>query len=168
LLRRRETLPAWVSQIAPPIVTMFISGLWHGVGATFLFWGSAYGILIAVYQLLGLGGDWKPSNPAVRLLAWLIMFSLISFLFLIFGAPSLTWVWNALSSPFFGTRDQQAVSLFMLSLTTIYSIPLIIKLLLDHYVKSASILYAFYFSAATLVTIIFTNSATPDFIYFKF
>ncbi|MBV6465923.1 MAG: Peptidoglycan O-acetyltransferase [Anaerolineales bacterium] len=168
LLRNHPNLPNWTMQSIPPIVTMFISGLWHGAGWTYLVWGTAYGVLIALYQLLGLRGEWKPSNPLARLGAWTVMFSLISFLFLIFAAPSLGWVAGLFSSPFLGTVEQQSVALLMFSLTAAFSAPLILKLLLDRYFKPDSLVIALYYAAATMLMFIYINSGTPDFIYFQF
>ena len=168
LLRNHPNLPEWAMQSIPPILTMFISGLWHGAGWTYLVWGTAYGVLIALYQLLGLRGEWKPSNPLARLGAWTVMFSLISFLFLIFAAPSLGWVAGLFSSPFLGTVEQQSVALLMFSLTAAFSAPLILKLLLDRYFKPDSLVIALYYAAATMLMFIYINSGTPDFIYFQF
>ena len=168
LLRNHPNLPEWAMLSIPPILTMFISGLWHGAGWTYLVWGTAYGVLIALYQLLGLRGEWKPSNPLARLGAWIVMFALILFLFLVFAAPSLGWVAGLFSSPFLGTVEQQSVALLMFSLTAAFSAPLILKLLLDRYFKPDSLVIALYYAAATMLMFIYINSGTPDFIYFQF
>ncbi|HPP61604.1 MAG TPA: MBOAT family O-acyltransferase [Anaerolineales bacterium] len=168
LLRNHPNLPEWAMLSIPPILTMFLSGLWHGAGWTYLVWGTAYGVLIALYQLLGLRGEWKPSNPLARLGAWIVMFALILFLFLVFAAPSLGWVAGLFSSPFLGTVEQQSVALLMFSLTAAFSAPLILKLLLDRYFKPDSLVIALYYAAATMLMFIYINSGTPDFIYFQF
>ncbi len=168
LVRRKASLPDWAVQSVPPIVTMLISGLWHGVGWTYLVWGGLYGVSIAVYQLLGLRGEWKPVGTVKVVLAWLVMFSITILAFLIFGAPSLGWIGDLFSSPFFGTVEQQAVALLMFSLVAVYSAPLIAKLLLNRYFKPDSIVISLYYAAATMVMFIYINSASPDFIYFQF
>jgi D-alanyl-lipoteichoic acid acyltransferase DltB (MBOAT superfamily) len=167
-LLRARSLPDWVVQAAPPIVTMLVSGLWHGVGWTYVAWGLLYGVSIAFYQLIGLRGEWKPKGLVKTVLAWIVMFALTLIAFLIFAAPSLTWIGNLFSKPFFGTIEDQSVSLLMFSLTAIYSLPLIVKLLLDKYFKPNSIVLSAYYAAATLVMFVFINSGTPDFIYFQF
>jgi D-alanyl-lipoteichoic acid acyltransferase DltB (MBOAT superfamily) len=70
LLRRKEPLPNWLLLSIPPLVTMFISGLWHGAGLTYVIWGIYYGVLIAGYQLIGLRGDWKPAGRLRTSFAW--------------------------------------------------------------------------------------------------
>jgi D-alanyl-lipoteichoic acid acyltransferase DltB (MBOAT superfamily) len=167
-LLRAKSLPDWVVQSAPPIVTMLISGLWHGVGWTYLVWGAFYGVSIAVYQLIGLRGEWKPQGWVKTVLAWMVMFTLTLIAFLIFASPSLGWIGNLFSTPFFGSLEQRSVALLMFSLTAVYSVPLIAKLLLDKYFKPDSIIQAAFYAIATMVMFVFINSGTPDFIYFQF
>jgi len=88
----RSRLPGWLADILPPLVTMFVSGLWHGAGWTFIVWGLSYGVLIVIYQTLGMGGAWKPASKFTQFLAWLVMFTLIIVSFAVFRAPSLTWL----------------------------------------------------------------------------
>ena len=92
LLKQKEPLPNWLLLSIPPLITMFISGIWHGAGLTFISWGIYYGVLIAGYQLIGLRGDWKPAGRLKTFFAWMIMFSFIAFGWLIFRAPSMTWL----------------------------------------------------------------------------
>jgi alginate O-acetyltransferase complex protein AlgI len=168
LVRRQAYLPDWAIQSIPPVVTMLVSGIWHGVGWTYLVWGSLYGVLIAVYQLLGMRGEWRPSSKIKIVLAWLVMFSLTVLLFLLFAAPSLGWIANIFSNPFLGTVEEQSVALLMFSLVTVYSVPLVAKLLIDRYFKSDSIILSVYYAVATLVMFVYINSGSPDFIYFQF
>lgn len=168
LLRRKGQLPTWLVQSAPPLVTMLLCGLWHGAGWTYLLWGGMYGILIAVYQTVGMGGNWKPRNGIQTVLAWLVMFSFIVFGWLVFAAPSLDWVVGIFSNPFFGSIEQQGVALIGLSLTFVYSLPMILKLLMDRYTSGDSFLRTVYYAAATAAIFIYINSSTPDFIYFQF
>jgi alginate O-acetyltransferase complex protein AlgI len=167
-LLRAKSLPDWVVQSVPPIVTMLVSGLWHGAGWKYLVWGGLYGVSIAVYQLIGLRGEWKPQGWMKTIIAWTVMFALTLFAWLLFAAPSLTWVGRVISGPFFGTVEEQSVALLMFSLMAVYSLPLIAKLLLDKYFKSDSIIQSAYYAVATVVMFVFINSGTPDFIYFQF
>ncbi|HSL45901.1 MAG TPA: MBOAT family O-acyltransferase [Anaerolineales bacterium] len=167
LLRQRE-LPVWLVQAIPPLLTMLLSGIWHGAGWTFFLWGGMYGVLIVVYQSLGMGGNWRPQNRLQAFLAWLVMFGFIVFGWMIFAAPSLDWLARAFSNPPVGALEQQAVALLVLSVTIIYAVPLILKLLIDRSSKKDSILRSLYYSAATALLFIYVNSSTPDFIYFQF
>jgi len=168
LLRRRGRLPNWLVQSAPPLATMLLCGLWHGAGWTYLLWGGMFGILIPVYQAIGLGGNWKPKSKIYTIMAWLVMFSFIMFGWLIFAAPSLDWVTGIFSNPLLGSTEQQAVALIGLSLTFVYSLPLIVKMLIDRYTNHSSFIRTVFYAAATATLFIYVNSSTPDFIYFQF
>jgi len=168
LLRKKRQLPTWFVQSTPPLVTMLLCGLWHGTSWTYLLWGGMYGILIAVYQAIGMGGSWKPKNGFHTVLAWLVMFSFVVFGWLIFAAPSLDWLVRIFSNPIFGSIEQQGVALIGLSLTLVYSLPMVVKTLIDRYAKNDSFLHTVYYAAATAAIFIYVNSSTPDFIYFQF
>ena len=169
LMRSQRPLPEWLVQSAPPLVTMLVSGLWHGAGWTYLAWGGMYGLLIVLYQTLGLRGEWKPQGRVKVFLAWLVMFTFIVFGWLLFKSPSLAWAFQSLfSDPFAATLDERAVALVLLSTTFFYFIPLAAKLLMDRFLKPNSYLHAFYYAAAILATIFYLNSAASDFIYFQF
>ena len=168
LLRRKEPLPNWLLLSIPPLVTMFISGIWHGAGLTYMIWGLYYGVLIAGYQLIGLRGDWKPAGRLKTFFAWLIMFALIAFGWLIFRAPSMTWLADVfLHSEWTHGREDWIVTSIVLSRTLLYSLPLVIKYLLDQYVPRGFV-QPFYYAVLTVGVIIFIGSATTDFIYFQF
>ena len=164
----RASLPAWLTNALPPMVTMLVSGIWHGAGWNFVAWGAWFGILIVLYQAVGIRGDFNPANPFKRFFAWLVMFIFLQISWLLFAAPSLAWLGKALSGPFFGTIQEQSVALLTITLTVLFSIPMIAKHLLDRYVKSDSLLHSIYYAAATIVMIVYVNSASTDFVYFQF
>ncbi|RPI91978.1 MAG: MBOAT family protein [Chloroflexi bacterium] len=168
LLRRRQPLPAWLNQSIPPLVTMFISGIWHGAGLTFVVWGIYYGVLIAGCQLVGLRGDWQPAGRLKSFFAWLVMFAFIAFGWLIFRAPSLSWLLDVFQhSEWTHGQADLIVALTVLSMTLAYSLPIYIKHLLDEYVPGGFV-HSFYYAALTIGIVIFTSSVTSDFIYFQF
>ena len=184
LLRWERPLPHWLLLSMPPLVTMFISGIWHGAGLNYMIWGLYYGILIAGYQLTGLRGNpstrfrqaqpdgsgrrWIPAGRLRTFFAWLIMFSFIAFGWLIFRAPSMTWLTNVLlHSDWSHGREDWIVVSIVLSRTVLYSSPLIVKYLLDQYVPRG-FLQPFYYAVLTLSTVLFIGTATTDFIYFQF
>jgi alginate O-acetyltransferase complex protein AlgI len=147
---------------------MSIWGIWHGAGLTYVIWGIYYGVLIAGYQLIGLRGDWKPAGHLKTFFAWLIMFSFIAFGWLIFRAPSMTWLTDVfLYSEWTRGREDWIVVSIILARTAIYSSPLVIKYLLDQYIPR-SFLQPFYYAVLTLGVVIFIGSSSTDFIYFQF
>ena len=152
----------------PPLVTMFISGLWHGAGLNFVIWGLYYGVLITIYQLVGIRGDWKPASKIKSFFAWLLMFTFIVIGWAMFRAPSMNWLVNVVfNSPFLPTHNEFILSLIALTMALSYSMPLLIKYVIDRYSPKGWAQAAFLAVAMTLV-ILYINSANSDFIYFQF
>jgi D-alanyl-lipoteichoic acid acyltransferase DltB (MBOAT superfamily) len=152
----------------PPLVTMFISGLWHGAGLNFVVWGIYYGLLITGYQLADIRGDWKPASKIKTFFAWLLMFAFIVFGWMMFRAPSLDWLFNSLiHSPFIPNQNEFILALITLTATAVYSIPLLINHWINNHNKESWLQAAFYSVAAALV-VIYINSTSSDFIYFQF
>ncbi len=169
MLLRGRNVPEGISQIVPPLATMFISGLWHGTGLTFIIWGLYYGVLIVLYQRLGIQGDWKPVHPVKRLLAWLLMFSLIVFGWIIFRAQSISWLWNAfVFGPLYHSPQELTAAFVILMMIVFYAALLLARHVIEQYAAEFANLHAFYYTAATLLTLIYMNSSSPDFIYFQF
>jgi alginate O-acetyltransferase complex protein AlgI len=167
LLRAR--LPGWLTDALPPLVTMFISGVWHGAEWPYIVWGVSYGVMIVIYQVLGLGGAWKPANKLTQFLAWLVMFTFIVLSFGVFRASSMEWLFTVITTgSLAGSMEHQVVTVVTLSLTAFYAAPLIVKMLMDRYLPPTSFWHALYYVAATVVVLAYLNSSSPDFIYFQF
>jgi alginate O-acetyltransferase complex protein AlgI len=84
LMRRypdRQTLP---NLIIPPMATMLVSGLWHGLGWHMLLWGGLHGLYQAIERITNLRG---PVVPPQKWPAWRQGLSMI----VIFGAVSFAW-----------------------------------------------------------------------------
>lgn len=47
-LLRQKNLPAWVVQSLPPLITMLVSGIWHGANWTFVIWGVLHGMYLII------------------------------------------------------------------------------------------------------------------------
>jgi D-alanyl-lipoteichoic acid acyltransferase DltB (MBOAT superfamily) len=168
MLRHAAQFPDWLVQFIPPVITMLVSGLWHGTGWTFLAWGLYHGILLGAYQLAGIRADWKPAGWK-RLAAWGVMFFFTLFGWIIFRATSLTWLWqNLTTASLLGTSNHIAIALLSLTVIGFYAAPLLLKLLLDRLTPRGHILQSVFYAVATIMTIFYINSATPDFIYFQF
>jgi len=169
LKKSRFKLPAWLILSIPPIATMFISGVWHGAGWTYVVWGLYYGVLIAAYQLAGIGGNWQPKSFLTRGLSWLLMFFFITFGWAIFRAPSLSWLGNVLfNAPWLNSRSDLIVGLIALSMVCVYSAPLLIRVALNKFPAAEEWLNPIYYAVATVCIIVFINYSPPDFIYFQF
>lgn len=79
------------------ILTMFLGGLWHGVGLTFIAWGLLHGVALALHKVwlkvvpsaktLG-----KDMGPMRRFVATLFTFHLVAFGWLLFTASDMAVV----------------------------------------------------------------------------
>lgn len=93
--------------LIPPLVTMLVSGFWHGAGWNFIVWGLYHGMLLVLFQVLVRERSRVPGKPSqvgetpawrrgwswlLPRLGWgvriLIMFILTSFGWLIFRVES--------------------------------------------------------------------------------
>ena len=83
------------------IVTMFLGGLWHGVGLTFMAWGLLHGVALALHKVWlkivpgakTLGRDMK---PLCRMLGIFFTFNLVAFGWLLFTAKDMQVVGDML------------------------------------------------------------------------
>ena len=73
-----------VRTYAALLVTMFLGGLWHGAGWTFIIWGTAHGAALAVNRMWHRAGLSMP-KPA----GWAITFLLVANLWVLFRSESL-------------------------------------------------------------------------------
>jgi D-alanyl-lipoteichoic acid acyltransferase DltB (MBOAT superfamily) len=74
----------FVKSLVAVFLAMFISGIWHGAGWTFVVWGSLHGAALVVNHLWR-KRKWK-MPPAV---GWLLTFTFINVSFVFFRASSL-------------------------------------------------------------------------------
>ena len=107
LLRWKGQAGKLAALLVPPILTMLVSGLWHGTGWNFLLWGFYHGLLLVLFQLLvkerpqlssvqsppgqgaGLGRLWSWIRPRFSTTVCVsITFLLVSFGWLIFRVES--------------------------------------------------------------------------------
>ncbi len=75
------------------LITMFLGGLWHGAGWTFVFWGILHGVFICVNHL------WRKTKIALpKFICWLLTFNAVNIAWVFFRANSFTEALNILKS----------------------------------------------------------------------
>ena len=171
LSRKYRNSKKYLPLVIPPLVTMLVSGLWHGAGYTYIVWGAFHGLLIILYQALGLGGRWQPKTKVSAFFAWLLMFIFIVFSWSLFRASTLSWWYHAwFQTPWINVNGEQEilVVLVMVLLTAFYASFLLIKFFLDQYFPKTAWLQGAFFAVITIFIVIYTNSSSPDFIYAQF
>jgi D-alanyl-lipoteichoic acid acyltransferase DltB (MBOAT superfamily) len=84
------------------IIVMLVSGMWHGVGWTFIFWGLLHGIGLIVYKIwhnfkssnaniniINRSIAEKSKNFAKNFLPWFLTFNYVSFCWIFFRAQNI-------------------------------------------------------------------------------
>jgi D-alanyl-lipoteichoic acid acyltransferase DltB (MBOAT superfamily) len=72
-------------------VAMFIAGIWHGAGWTFVVYGALHGTALVVNH------NWKKKKKKLPpWLAWFITFNFVNITFIVFRAKELTGFWKVL------------------------------------------------------------------------
>ena len=155
------------------LITMLLGGLWHGAAWTFVLWGLYQGLLLVLYRpfesrIAALGG------PA-RVAAWLVMFHLTCFGWLIFRAPGFHTLAAMTASLFTHFAPSTIDVTGLLVPLLLYTLPLIAVHLreaaADDVLVVPKLRLAFRYTvyAATLYLILlFGNFGGSDFIYFQF
>lgn len=87
LLRRQYSRE--VSSLIPPIVTMLISGLWHGINLHMLLWGGLHGLYLAWERWLFLRRPASQRKPHMQqLFGIMLTFTLVALAWVAFRSPS--------------------------------------------------------------------------------
>jgi alginate O-acetyltransferase complex protein AlgI len=154
--------------VVPPLVTMLVSGIWHGTGWNFIAWGLFHGVVIACSQLL-----LRPSAARPGLLqtagSWLTTNTLLLFSWVLFRAVSLDWLGKVLfQSPFISGTSDLAVCLASFSFVLFYLLLYLAEFCIHRWSRETAWARTFFYAAVTILIFIFSNSVAPDFIYTHF
>lgn len=77
------------------LITMFLGGLWHGAGWTFIFWGVLHGIFIYINHL------WRKTKIALpKFVNWFLTFNAVNFAWIFFRADSFQSAMNIVKTMF--------------------------------------------------------------------
>lgn len=97
------------------LITFLVSGIWHGANWTFIVWGVLHGVFQVIEKALGLQ-KCESKCMWVRLPRIIVTFILISFLWTIFRASSISCWWGFISRIFVLPHNAISLYLFILSL----------------------------------------------------
>jgi alginate O-acetyltransferase complex protein AlgI len=89
----------WLNLVVPPLLTMLVSGMWHGLAWNYLVWGGLHGMYLLVERLLALRAPKRLPGEAPRrrqVLAALGVFLLVALAWLPFRMPlEIAWQYLA-------------------------------------------------------------------------
>jgi D-alanyl-lipoteichoic acid acyltransferase DltB (MBOAT superfamily) len=96
LARRFSARNGWQNLVIPPMLTMLVSGFWHGPSWQMLLWGALHGLYLVGERLLTLRQPARQEHQKVRWAGWLS--SLVIFLLVALAwAPFTMRIPNALA-----------------------------------------------------------------------
>jgi len=156
------------------LITMLLGGLWHGAAWTFVLWGLYQGLLLIAY---------RPFEPALvalrgrgaRFAAWVVMFHLTCYGWLVFRAASLRQLVSLTRSLVFGFQPRAIDVGGLLVPLLLFTVPLLAVHAVEAHADDLlavprlrlPLRYTIY--AATFYLIfLFGNFGGADFIYFQF
>lgn len=169
LMERKNRLPAWLPLVVPPLVTMLVSGIWHGTGWNFILWGLFHGAVIAVSQVFARSPAKTTSSFAALFVSWLVTNVLLLFSWAIFRTTSLAWLAGVLfQSPFVSGSADVSVCLASLSFVIFYLLLYLLEFAVHRWSAESAWLRTFFYVGITLLIFIYSNSVSPDFIYTHF
>ena len=165
------------------LITMLLGGLWHGAAWTFVLWGLYQGLLLIAYRpfesrltsAFASRSSLRRFGGTGPFGAWLVMFHLTCFGWLIFRAPSLGTLAELTRSLFTRFAPASVDVTGLLVPLLLYTLPLLAVHLREAWSDDVlavprlqiGLRYAVY--AATLYLILlFGNFGGSDFIYFQF
>jgi alginate O-acetyltransferase complex protein AlgI len=85
LLKRIPSRDHAVNLVIPPIITMLVSGMWHGLAPNFLLWGALHGLYLLVERISTL---WSPRKLPDEFPKWRQVLSALG----VFVLVVLTWI----------------------------------------------------------------------------
>lgn len=98
--QKRSALFAFLHVVAwPTMVTMLLSGVWHGAGYTFIFWGALHGLYLVINHAWRQYGAHKPGALTIpaRAIGWALTFTGVVVAMVFFRAPDMSSAWNIIS-----------------------------------------------------------------------
>ena len=79
----------------PIVVTMFVSGLWHGAGYGFIVWGLLHGFYLTInhgWRVVAsrLWPDWRSYDRVMKPAGWILTFVSVTIAMIFFRSPTIT------------------------------------------------------------------------------
>ena len=162
------------------MLTMVLGGLWHGAAWTFVLWGLYQGLLLIAYRPVASAFAALPERrdnhgAILRFAAWLLMFHLTCFGWLIFRAPSLAQLGTLTASLFAHFAPSTIDVSGLLAPLLLYTVPLLVIHALEARADDVLVVprlpvavrYTVYVATMYLI-FLFGNFGGSEFIYFQF
>jgi D-alanyl-lipoteichoic acid acyltransferase DltB (MBOAT superfamily) len=164
------------------MITIFLSGFWHGAAWNFILWGIYQGILVCLNHLWFMLKHITPPKASVRrvltvkkIIQIILFFQLIAYSFMLFRAVSLHQIVSFTKTLLIDFNFHTSAH-FSLPVVTLLSIPLLLGLEVFQYVTNTPNFYrqwplplrAFLYTILFFLLMAGISNATQEFIYFAF
>lgn len=151
------------------ILTMVLGGLWHGAAWSYAVWGGFHGVLLAVERFFSFN-LFIIENKILKIIKTLLVFSLISFAWLLFKLPDFSHVIQYLASIY--RNSSLPIDISICSRILIYSSPILLYHLL-YLTKNSKLSLVtnkteFIYYGIMLFLISTNSGSSGTFIYFQF
>jgi len=150
------------------IITMALSGLWHGADWHFVAWGIYHGFLLVIYHSIGFTGNTAPANRLGHLAAVGIMFVLTVVGWSLFRTPDLGWLYSSVQGTQATLSDNINNAVYLIALFIFYALPLGFYKFSLHKIKLDSLWILLCILLPLVVIVIFHRDSANAFIYFQF
>jgi D-alanyl-lipoteichoic acid acyltransferase DltB (MBOAT superfamily) len=151
------------------LLTMGLSGLWHGADWHFVIWGLYHGVGLLVYRRLGFERGWTPRSRVAACLAWAITFGIVAFGLAIFRARSVSWLVQSVFRGDLGLAgDDRIAGAVLVGLLGMYCLPWLVLSVLERFLPQASRVHNLWRWVMIGVLVLLAREGSRDFIYFQF
>jgi alginate O-acetyltransferase complex protein AlgI len=133
LLRKKANYSNVLALIIPPVITMVISGLWHGTGLTFLIWGLYHAFFYTINSVNKnrTGKTRRVPNGISNAFSILINFGVLTMGWLIFRSDSLQNAWLMFRTIFVKSTTLELILRNTFYMDYLISVVLIIAVILS-------------------------------------
>jgi len=157
------------------IITMFLSGLWHGAAWTYILWGLLHGAVLSLHKIyISLNFPvLRKDSKLMHFFSVVLMFQIVSLGWLFFRADSFTQAINLLTC----IPSNFVITPFSLGLVSIMSFYILPLLVYEYWVektglmilpKSSLFVQSSFYTYVLLLLTFFPSPTAHEFIYFQF
>ena len=159
------------------LLTMLISGIWHGTGLNYLVWGGLHGIGLAVNQIekdyLTVNQQNRFTRAIKKFSGWFVTFNFICFSWVFFRAENISSAFATLKQLFNFSAPVEPIEAYAIYLTVIAILGFFLAERVNSFLttflkKLPFLLQALVIAIALILILKLGPDIVPPFIYFNF
>lgn len=158
------------------MITMFLSGLWHGAAWTYVLWGVLHGAYLSLHNFFVAKKENSPEKYTriKTIVKIIVMFHLVCFGWLLFRAENMLQVYTFTAKLFEFSGEMSSFFIGSVSLMIFYLVPLVVYEIwmenkgLMAMINQKSYVQTLFYSYLILMLLFFPSPTAHEFIYFQF